>query len=138
MEHVVDAITYFVVFLFSTTLHEAAHAWAALRGGDRTAYHGGQVTLDPRPHIDRFGTVVLPGLLLLVLAVGGGLLPFAYAKPAPLDPRHLKHGSRDVVLVSTAGPAATTSLMNREPHTSASENSIDATKSVRLRSSIIG
>src|SRR6478735_1861247 len=62
VEHVVDAITYFVVFLFSTTLHEAAHAWAALRGGNLTAYKGGQVTLDPRPHIKRepFGMVVLP------------------------------------------------------------------------------
>jgi hypothetical protein len=47
VEHVTDALVYFVVFLFSTTLHEAAHAWAALRGGDPTAYRGGQVSLDP-------------------------------------------------------------------------------------------
>jgi hypothetical protein len=76
VEHVVDAITYFVVFLFSTTLHEAAHAWAALRGGDLTAYNGGQVTLDPRPHIKRepFGMVVLP--LVSALATGW---PMGYA-----------------------------------------------------------
>jgi hypothetical protein len=54
------ALAYFAVFLFSTTLHEAAHAWAALRGGDPTAYHGGQVSLDPMPHIRRepFGMVL--------------------------------------------------------------------------------
>jgi len=70
VEQVIDAITYFVVFLFSTTLHEAAHAWAALRGGDLTAYHGGQVSLDPRPHIKRepFGMVILP--LVSALATG--------------------------------------------------------------------
>jgi hypothetical protein len=58
------------VFLFSTTLHEAAHAWAAKLGGDLTAYHGGRVTLDPRPHIRRepFGMVVLP--LLSVVTSG--------------------------------------------------------------------
>src|SRR6185503_14123731 len=65
---IVDALTYFVVFLFSTTLHEAAHAWAALKGGDLTAYRGGQVTLDPRPHIRRepFGMVILPLVSALI------------------------------------------------------------------------
>ena len=55
-------LLYYVVFLFSTTFHEAAHAWAAMRGGDLTAYHGGQVSLDPRPHIRRepFGMLILP------------------------------------------------------------------------------
>ena len=46
-----NAVVFYLVFLFSTVLHEAAHAWVALRGGDPTAYHGGQVSLDPRPNI---------------------------------------------------------------------------------------
>src|ERR1700730_18373268 len=62
MADLADALTYFAVFLFSTTLHEASHAWAALRGGDPTAYHGGQLSLDPWPHIRRHpvGMVLLP------------------------------------------------------------------------------
>src|SRR4051794_31872845 len=56
------ALGWYFVFLFSTTFHEAAHAWVAQRGGDLTAYEGGQVSLDPRPHIRRepWGMVVLP------------------------------------------------------------------------------
>ena len=102
MEHVVDAITYFVVFLFSTTLHEAAHAWAALRGGDLTAYKGGQVTLDPRPHIRRepFGMVVLP--LVSALATGW---PMGYAS-APYNPDWARRYPRRAALMALAGPGA--------------------------------
>src|SRR5215471_9977234 len=102
VEHVVDAITYFIVFLFSTTLHEAAHAWAALRGGDRTAYHGGQVSLDPRPHIKRepFGMVILP--LLSALATGW---PMGYAS-APYDPNWARQHPNRAALMALAGPAA--------------------------------
>jgi len=102
VEHVVDAITYFIVFLFSTTLHEAAHAWAALRGGDKTAYHGGQVSLDPRPHIKRepFGMVVLP--LLSALATGW---PMGYAS-APYDPTWARKYPNRAALMALAGPGA--------------------------------
>ena len=102
MEHVVDAITYFIVFLFSTTLHEAAHAWAAMRGGDRTAYHGGQVTLDPRPHIRRepFGMVILP--LLSALMTGW---PMGYAS-APYDPNWAREHPNRAALMALAGPGA--------------------------------
>ena len=74
MPELADGLIYYAVFLFSTTLHEAAHAWAALRGGDPTAYHGGQVTLDPLPHIRRepVGMVVLP---ILSVIVSGWLWP---------------------------------------------------------------
>ena len=69
-----NAVVLYLVFLFSTVLHEAAHAWSAMRGGDLTAYHGGQVSLDPRPHIRRepFGMVLLP---LLSLAASGWISP---------------------------------------------------------------
>ena len=61
-ETVALGLIWYVAFLFSTTLHEAAHSWAALRMGDPTAYHGGQVTLNPIPHIRRspVGMVVIP------------------------------------------------------------------------------
>src|SRR3954469_18963270 len=82
MSELADALTFFAVFLFSTTLHEAAHAWAALKGGDPTAYHGGQVSLDPLPHIRRepLGMLVLP--LLTALTTGW---PMGFAS-APYDP----------------------------------------------------
>jgi Zn-dependent protease len=94
------ALAYYVVFLFSTTLHEAAHAWAAKLGGDLTAYHGGQVTLDPRPHIKRepIGMLVLP--LISSLASGW---PFGFAS-APFDPAWaLKHPKR-AAWMALAGP----------------------------------
>ena len=67
MPDLASGLIYYIVFLFSTTLHEAAHAWVALRGGDPTASRGGQVSLDPRPHIRRepFGMLILPVLSVI-------------------------------------------------------------------------
>ena len=61
-EFLIAGVVWYVVFLLSTTCHEAAHAWAAKLGGDLTAFHGGQVSLDPIPHIRRepFGMVIFP------------------------------------------------------------------------------
>ena len=100
--HLVDGLIYYVVFLFSTTLHEAAHAWAAKRGGDLTAYHGGQVSLDPLPHIRRepIGMVVLPVISVLV---SGWPLGFA---SAPYDPQWALRYPKRAALMSLAGPAA--------------------------------
>ena len=83
MAEIADGLILYAVFLFSTTLHEAAHAWAALKGGDPTAHHGGQVTLAPWPHIRRepFGMVILP---LITTAASGW--PLGYAS-VPFDPR---------------------------------------------------
>src|SRR5205814_10551554 len=53
MPDLAAGLAYYIAFLFSTTLHEASHAWAAFQGGEPTAYHGGQVSLDPWPHIRR-------------------------------------------------------------------------------------
>lgn len=96
------AVVYYVVFLFSTTLHEAAHAWTAKLGGDLTAYHGGQVTLDPRPHIRRepVGMVVLP--LITVMLSGW---PFGYAS-APYDPQWAMRYPRRAAWMALAGPGA--------------------------------
>ena len=97
-----DGLMYYFVFLFSTTLHEAGHAWAAKRGGDLTAYHGGQVSLSPVPHIRRepFGMVVLP---LLSVALSGW--PFGFAS-APYDPRWARRHPKRAGLMALAGPAA--------------------------------
>ncbi|HWO87900.1 MAG TPA: site-2 protease family protein [Gemmatimonadales bacterium] len=102
MSDLASGLIYYVVFLFSTTLHEAAHAWAAKLGGDLTAYRGGQVTLDPRPHIRRepFGMVVLP--LISSLASG---FPFGFAS-APYDPAWALKHPRRAALMALAGPAS--------------------------------
>lgn len=99
---IVDGLAFFVVFLLSTTLHEAAHAWAAKLGGDLTAYHGGQVSLDPLPHIRRspFGMVVLP---LMTAVLTGWPIGFA---SAPYDPRWAMRHPKRAALMSLAGPAA--------------------------------
>jgi Zn-dependent protease len=99
---IVQGLLYYVVFLLSTTVHEAAHAWAAKLGGDLTAYHGGQVSLDPRPHIKRepFGMLVLP--LLSSVTTGW---PFGFAS-APYDPRWAMRHPKRAAWMAIAGPAA--------------------------------
>jgi Zn-dependent protease len=107
MADLASGLIYYVVFLFSTTLHEAAHAWAAMLGGDLTAYHGGQVSLDPRPHIKRepVGMVLLP--LLSVVASGW---PMGFAS-APFDPRWALRHPKRAAWMSLAGPGANLTLV---------------------------
>ena len=92
----------------SLFLHEYAHALAADRLGDPTPRRWGRLGLDPRPLVDPFGTVILPGLILVLVASGNVcLLPiFAYAKPLPLDPYHLRDARRAPMLVTLAGLGA--------------------------------
>jgi Zn-dependent protease len=84
-------------------LHEAAHGWVAWKLGDDTAYRLGRVTFNPLRHIDPFGTIFLPAMLLYV---SGGSVMFGAAKPVPVDFRRLRRPRRDMVLVAAAGPAA--------------------------------
>lgn len=102
MPDLIDGFLFYVVFLLSTTLHEAAHAWAAMKGGDLTAYEGGQVTLDPLPHIRRepIGMVVLP---IISVLVSGWPLGFA---SAPYDPRWAQRYPRRAGWMALAGPGA--------------------------------
>jgi Zn-dependent protease len=88
--------------LLAVTLHEAAHGFVAWRLGDDTAYRLGRVSANPFRHIDPFGTIVLPGLLLL----SGSSFLFGYAKPVPVQFRNLRQPRRDSILVAAAGPAA--------------------------------
>jgi len=87
--------------LLAITFHEGAHALVARLRGDDTAARLGRVTLNPLKHIDPFGTVLLPGMLLLMRAP----FLFGYAKPVPVNARKLFHPRIDGMLVAAAGPA---------------------------------
>lgn len=97
-------LTWYVVFLFSTTLHEAAHAWSAMRMGDLTAYGGGQVSLNPQPHIKRepIGMVVVPIIFFLM---SGGKFMVGWAS-APYNANWANRYPKRAALMSLAGPAA--------------------------------
>ena len=96
-------LIYALPVIFAITLHEAAHGYAAQRLGDNTAAMMGRVTLNPFPHIDPMGTILLP--LLLYFSTGGAFL-FGYAKPVPVRFDQLRHPKRDMVWVALAGPAS--------------------------------
>ena len=92
--------------IIAITFHEAAHAFVARSLGDDTASRLGRVTLNPLKHIDPFGTILLPGLLLLAQSP----FLFGYAKPVPVNFRALRNPRRDMVLVAAAGPATNIAL----------------------------
>ncbi len=89
--------------LFAITVHEAAHGWVAKLLGDPTAERLGRLTLNPIRHIDPFGTLLLPALLLFM---SGGRFMFGWAKPVPVTWENLRHPRRDMVLVAAAGPVS--------------------------------
>lgn len=95
-----QASTWIVPVIIAITFHEAAHGFVAWRLGDDTAYRLGRVTFNPLKHIDRFGTIILPGLLLLIKSP----FLFGYAKPVPVRFGNLRNPRRDMVLVAAAGP----------------------------------
>jgi Zn-dependent protease len=101
-----NGVVWYVVFLFSLTCHEAAHALVAMWGGDPTAFRGGQVTLNPIPHMRRevFGTVVMP---ILSYALGGWMIGWA---SAPYDPRWRDRYPLRAAWMALAGPAANVTL----------------------------
>lgn len=90
-----------IILVYSAILHEIAHGYVAGKLGDPTAKLLGRLTLDPRPHIDPFLSIILP--LLLFLSNTG--IIFGGAKPVPVDSFNLKDGRKDIALVSLAGPA---------------------------------
>jgi Zn-dependent protease len=87
------------ILLFSIIFHEYAHGWVAERRGDDTARVMGRLTFNPIPHIDIFGTILLPALALIT-----GAPMFGWAKPVPVNPYRLNNPDRDMVWVSLAGP----------------------------------
>jgi len=108
-EGIATALTCYVVLLFSLSVHEAAHAWAALRLGDDTALHEGRISLNPAVHIDPIGTVLMP--LLSVIATGTPL--FGWAKPTPYNPGNFNRKvtlGQGHMIVAAAGPLSNFTL----------------------------
>lgn len=91
-----------IPLLFAITVHEVAHGWVAKLLGDRTAYMLGRLTLNPVKHIDPIGTLLVPGILIMMHAP----FLFGWAKPVPVSSRNLKNPRRDMALVAIAGPGA--------------------------------
>ena len=90
-----------LALLISVVLHEVSHGYVAYLCGDPTAKNAGRLSLNPLKHLDPFGSIILPALLLFMNAP-----VFAYAKPVPYDPRYLRHRRRDELLVALSGPAS--------------------------------
>ncbi|MGO9873818.1 MAG: site-2 protease family protein [Acidimicrobiia bacterium] len=99
-------VIYFVALVAAIILHEISHGVVALWLGDDTARRAGRLTLNPIPHIDPFGSIILPALGALA-----GIPVVGWAKPVPINPSRLRNGRRDMVLVSLAGPATNLLLM---------------------------
>jgi Zn-dependent protease len=105
---IIITIFYFVILLFSVIAHELAHGYAAYTLGDPTAKYAGRLTLNPLKHLDPFGSIILPGLLLL--ASGGSGPVLGWAKPVPINPYNLKDQKWGDVKVAIAGPASNIAL----------------------------
>lgn len=101
-----QTVIWFGCLVVAVILHEISHGVAALSFGDRTAKEAGRLTLNPIPHIDPFGSIVLPALGAIT-----GLPVLAWAKPVPVNPARMRHPRRDLVFVSLAGPATNLTLM---------------------------
>lgn len=99
----ISLLFYFIIVIPSSIFHEYAHGWMADRLGDPTARYAGRLTLDPRSHIDLWGTILLP--LFLFFSTGGRFL-FAYAKPVPYNPYNLRNHQWGELMVGIAGPMA--------------------------------
>ena len=95
------ASVWILPLVLAITLHEAAHGYVALRFGDDTALMAGRVTLNPLKHVDLWGTIIIPGLLIFARAP----FLFGYAKPVPVDFGRLGNPRRDMIWVAGAGPA---------------------------------
>jgi Zn-dependent protease len=100
------ASTWVLPVLLAVTLHEAAHGFVAHLLGDDTAYRLGRVSFNPLKHVDPFGTILMPAILLLLRSP----FLFGYAKPVPVNFRALKEPRRDMVFVAAAGPATNIAL----------------------------
>ncbi len=91
----------YIIIILSSIIHEYAHAWAAFRQGDLTAKYAGRLTLNPLAHIDWWGTVLMPLMLLYFFRMF-----FGYAKPVPINPYNFRDQRRGMIEVSLAGVAA--------------------------------
>lgn len=99
-----EILTILAVLFPSFVLHEYAHAWMANRLGDPTARLMGRLTLNPLKHINFFGTILLPAVLVLLRLLGSPLMPIALAKPVPVNFGRLRHPRSGIIYVGMAGP----------------------------------
>ncbi len=106
MNEIIQNISIFALpFILAVTLHETAHAWVADKKGDPTARQLGRISMNPLVHIDLFGTVIIP---LLLLSTTGFM--FGYAKPVPVNPHNLRRPKEDMAWVAAAGPGMNLAL----------------------------
>lgn len=96
---IAELVLFYPLMLFSLSFHEAAHAWTANQFGDPTAKRLGRITLNPWPHMDIIGTLVLP-----VVAILTATPLIGWGKPVPVDWRNLKHPRQDNLWIAAAGP----------------------------------
>jgi Zn-dependent protease len=107
MDHIGDIAVQIVAAICAITLHEAAHGYAARALGDDTASLAGRLSLNPLRHVDRVGTIILPGFLLIsqLLTIGRVAFMFGWAKPVPVNAWRFKYPRQGMALVAAAGPA---------------------------------
>lgn len=101
-----DIVFKFIIIIFSIVIHEVAHGYAARHSGDKTAELSGRLTLNPIPHMDLLGTVILP--IFIAITTGGGF--FGWAKPVPINPDNFENEKKGMLLVSFAGVLANFAL----------------------------
>ena len=107
LEPVIQVALAVIPAIIAITLHEAAHGYAAYALGDDTAKQQGRISINPLRHVDDFGTLILPGLLIVgqVLTIGRVAFLFGWAKPVPVSPWNFRNPRRGMMLVAAAGPA---------------------------------
>ncbi|MFH0947444.1 MAG: site-2 protease family protein [Elusimicrobiota bacterium] len=98
----VDMILAIPLLFFAVVVHECCHGWVAYLNGDDTAKMAGRLTLNPLPHIDMMGTIILPLILILTHAP----VLIGWAKPVPINPHRLNNPQKDIAKVALAGPCA--------------------------------
>src|SRR5580698_3134826 len=109
-DQIVDGLIYYIGLVILLTFHEFAHAWTSHKCGDDTARLQGRLSLNPVVHIDPFGTVLFPLLMIFLPMFGGGAGTFTHfmigwAKPVPVNLANLRRPFRDDILIAMAGPA---------------------------------
>jgi len=104
--------TLFIIAIIASAIvfHEYAHGWVAFKCGDSTAKMSGRLTLNPIKHIDPFGSIILPGALIILRSMGVNIIPIGWAKPVPVNFMRLNNPKRDMIWVGLAGPAINIAL----------------------------
>ena len=108
----IESIVIILILFPSFVIHEYAHAWVAFKRGDPTAKQMGRMTLNPLKHIDPFGSIILPGVLIALRFMGSPWPPIAMAKPVPVNFLRLHDPKRDMIWVGLAGPAVNLSTIS--------------------------